>query len=461
MDIIKIIENLKKGVMKMFKKKAIKGFIYLLAIIMLTSSSWVMAKKPIEEQGGNKETKPKVEAKEIQGGVQMEEYVPKVIIEAKWQKTKEKLVPHEWDPWGGWISCGREIYGRFGEGTASFGFSHSNITGLLPPRMPRSIAIDKDKNLYILDPVNLRVLKFNKDGMYLETINLDKRFEKQDFWFLEGKEKIYVDKENNIYIKNVETVYADIKKTLFFSKTGKFIGTRTYTSKESKEEERFIVKIEDSKRGIVQAIDQKKDIERKITVDLSPKLIQKGYILGNMEVFGEDKWGNLYIRIIAKKPLKKVKILGKMDYIYEYIGQICKYDFKSKILSFGEREIYDYDYFYQPPTIVVTDDGTVYELVITGIKKLEKKDCTYKLDPSDKMLKELEGIDEFLKERQELIKKIEEDSKEEPMFLKTLEEEYGKEGYPRKGGKITLHFREGGYHICEKLQVIKWEKKKE
>jgi len=176
--------------MEMLKKKKIKGLICLLAIIMLASSSWVMAKKPAEEQGGVEETKPKVEAKEIQGGEQMEEYVPKVIIEAKWHKVKEKLVPHEWDPWGGWISCGREIQGRFGEGTVSFGFSHSNITGLLPPRMPRSIAIDKDKNLYILDPVNLRVLKFNKDGMYLETINLDKRFEKQDFWFLEGKEKI-------------------------------------------------------------------------------------------------------------------------------------------------------------------------------------------------------------------------------------------------------------------------------
>jgi hypothetical protein len=189
-------------------------------------------------------------------------------------------------------------------------------------------------------------------------------------------------------------------------------------------------------------------------VDLSPKLIQKGYILGNMKVFGEDKWGNLYIRIIAKKPLKKVKILGKIDYIYEYIEQICKYDFKSKILSiFGEKEIYDYDYFYQPPTIVVTDDEVVYELKFSGRKEEEKKPYTYKLDPSDKKLKEIEDIDEFLKQREESIKKIKEEGLE-----KLMEEEYGKDGCPRKNGKITLYAGEGGYYICEKLEVIKWEK---
>jgi hypothetical protein len=194
----------------MFKNKAIKGLICLLAI-MLAGLIWAKGEK------GKKGTET-AEAKKIQGGVQMEKYVPKVIIEAKWQKIKEKLVPHEWDPWSGMISCDLITSGKFGEGTVSFGFSHSNITELLPPRMPRSIAIDKDKNLYILDPVNLRVLKFNKGGMYLETINLEKRFEKEDFWFLEGREKIYVDKENNIYIKNVETVDADIKKRYFFQK---------------------------------------------------------------------------------------------------------------------------------------------------------------------------------------------------------------------------------------------------
>jgi hypothetical protein len=220
---------------------------------MLTSSGWAMGIEPAEseqaavmsEQKETETIEPKVEAEktsEVAGATEkketetieskrtpttqnaqlLEEYVPEVIIEAEWQKIKEKLGPIEGDPWGGWISCATEIYGEFTTGTVSFGFWHQNVEPY-PPVMPRSITIDEEENLYILDPANFRVLKFDKEGEYLDTINLERvkptkgqlgRFEIAegcDIGFEESK--IHVN-EDKIYIKKLK-----------FLKTGKIVGT--------------------------------------------------------------------------------------------------------------------------------------------------------------------------------------------------------------------------------------------
>jgi hypothetical protein len=431
--------------MKMFKEKVIKGLICLLAIGMLASSLWgVMAEKPGEEQGRVKETQPKAEAKKIQGGVQMEKYVPKVIIEAKWHKVKEKLVIHEMAP-PEIISCGTEIQGRFGEGTVSFGWSNYNILSYEVER-PRCLTIDEYENLYILDPLNFRILKFDKDGKYLDTINLERikpkkgqlgRFEIAKGCDLDRVGEIYIDKDGYIYIKNLK-----------FSEKGRFIGTK---STSIKEKYRFISSIQDPNKGIVQVVDQGKNLKKEFCVNLDPKLAKKGYTLENIKIWKRDKEENFYIETIIESP--------DAD---KYIKQIYKYNSNGiPVFNFAEREENDYVYILNysvPLSIAITDDGTVYELVISGIRKLEGKRCTYKLDPSDKKLKEIEDIDEFLKQREEFIKEREEfikEMKKDGTPENLIEEMYGKEGYSRK---ITLYTTEGGYYICEKLEVIKWEK---
>jgi len=264
-------------------------------------------------------------------------YVPKVIIEAKWQKPKEIFVPIEGDPWKGWISCATEIYGEFRVGTVSFSFFNQNVEPY-PPVMPRSITIDEKENLYILDPANFRVLKFDREGRYLGKINLE-RIKPQNgylgrFEIAEGCDigeefiKIHV-KQDEIYIKGLK-----------FSKWGKFIGTTSFYFEE---------------KGV------------------SPSKVIKG--------------------------------------------------------------------------------NTIYEIVFEGKKEKKKKEKVYKLHPSDKRIKNIMGIEGFLKRREEFIKKIEGEGTE--MLMKEM---YGKEGYPKRDGKITLYVIKGGYECYEKLKVIKWQK---
>ncbi|MEW6680870.1 MAG: hypothetical protein AB1297_07650 [bacterium] len=349
----------------MFRNKMILGLILIVGLGLMAESAqgawWQFWKKeakvvaqpevkskPVKGEAKEKGTQAVAEsqgtftAQKIQKETQIEEYVPEVIIKAKWQKVEEKLVPIEGDPWGGWISCATEIYGEFRTGTVSFGFWHQNIEPF-PPVMPHSITIDEEENLYILDPVNFRILKFNKDGKYLETINLERvkskkgqlgRFEIAEECDI-GEESIKIHAaQDRIYIKGLK-----------FSKAGRFIGTS------------------------------------------SPRFEEKGY----------------------------------------------------KQLS---------------PNKVIKDDRTVYEVVFGARKEEEKKKVAYKVDPSDERLKNIEGIKWFLKRREESIKKIEEEETE-----KLMEEMYGKEGYPRKDGKITLYAIEGGYEWYENLKVIKWQKK--
>lgn len=73
-----------------------------------------------------------------------DQYVPQVIIEAKW-----------------------------GNSPREFGFIDGN--GNEPSRGPTAIAIDDDNNIYALDSVNRRILKYDRDGKYFETINLEQK----------------------------------------------------------------------------------------------------------------------------------------------------------------------------------------------------------------------------------------------------------------------------------------------
>ena len=76
--------------------------------------------------------------------VPIEEYVPKVIIEGKW-----------------------------GTGPGEFGIASRFPLGLYDQYVPSSLAVDSKENIYVLDFVNNRIQKFNKDGKYLTFLTIE------------------------------------------------------------------------------------------------------------------------------------------------------------------------------------------------------------------------------------------------------------------------------------------------
>jgi hypothetical protein len=149
-----------------------------LGIVLGLGINLALAKKPAEEQGLVEETQPKAEAEETQGGVQMEEYVPKVIIEAK-------------------RGNGQEEFGSYTSGTRILG--------------PVAMDVDNDGNIYIFDPVNWRVVVYDNENNYKLVVHLEKDpkeiIGKQGYKggyalpeYLGGSDIIKVDSKKNIYI---------------------------------------------------------------------------------------------------------------------------------------------------------------------------------------------------------------------------------------------------------------------
>jgi len=76
-----------------------------------------------------------------------EEYVPKVIIEGKW-----------------------------GPGPGEFGSTNPGFVSEKAPDIhfkPSSLAVDSKGNIYILDPVNNRIQKFDENGKYIKSISVE------------------------------------------------------------------------------------------------------------------------------------------------------------------------------------------------------------------------------------------------------------------------------------------------
>ena len=111
----------------------------------------------------NKETKSEIKqdviTKEIviddieNSNVPVYEYVSKVIIEGKWGTG-----PGEFGTKGVLIEDGKFI---------------PNPLGTATPIYPDSLAVDSKGNIYILDPVNNRIQKFDAYGKYLKSIKVE------------------------------------------------------------------------------------------------------------------------------------------------------------------------------------------------------------------------------------------------------------------------------------------------
>jgi hypothetical protein len=127
----------------MIKGKLVKGILYLVVVGVVLGSGVLKVgiEHPKLAQAGN--TK------------RMEEYVGRVIIRA-----------------------------GFGEGPGQFGiYEHEQgVSG------PTGIAVDNEGYIYIIDNINHRVNKFDKEGRYVSSINID--------W---AGDELWVDKEGYIY----------------------------------------------------------------------------------------------------------------------------------------------------------------------------------------------------------------------------------------------------------------------
>jgi hypothetical protein len=368
----------------MFKEKLVKWFIYLVIIGMLTSPDWAMGRKPAESEQlaevkkSSEKVKSESKLTKSQGiakkGTEtppgtpkapMEEYVAKVIIKARW-----------------------------GSGPGEFGLFKREMSGAHV--MPNAIALDKEENLYILDPANGRVLKFTEDGEYIKAIYLEGRDKKYPFYIryparvhiaLLGE--LVVDNKNNIYIYTVGKEDSILK----FSKDGKFL--QYYTPPEEMSFSNLCIInnkvttevykgggrlkfIELTPSGIIDLpieISKKIEAEEKVMwkkIKFTSKLTKKPYTSLYGEIIGKDKDGNLYVRVeyIIKKESEEVE---KIDTI-----QIYKYSPQWKLMSiFAERK-----YTTGTHKFVVSKDGTVYELLvpILDVKELEEPKAIYSPD---------------------------------------------------------------------------------
>jgi hypothetical protein len=172
----------------------------LIVIEVLTSTTWAVGKKPVWDEELEVKNEQKTEVKEslkkvkveskltsqiakkrieapINQRIQVEEYVPEVIIEAKWYlETKiveclEKMVYENKFRHQVFLSWSREIYGKFKKEPIEFGFNARGKFGCIAPQ---ALAWDIKGDLYLLDIVNWQVLKFSHDKKYLKTIKLKK-----------------------------------------------------------------------------------------------------------------------------------------------------------------------------------------------------------------------------------------------------------------------------------------------
>jgi len=128
---------------------------------------------------------------------QLEVYVSKVIIQANW-----------------------------GDGPGEFGV----YTEAMPIRGPVALDVDRKEDIYIFDPVNWRVVIYNKKGKYKTTINLEKDPKQiigpygfqggYAFSLYTPGDQIHIDLDGNIYIHTEGVRPYMVRK---FDKNGKFM----------------------------------------------------------------------------------------------------------------------------------------------------------------------------------------------------------------------------------------------
>ncbi len=113
--------------------------------------------------------------------------------------------------------------GKWGSGIGEFAV----IPDIVPCAGPWAITSDINGNIYVLDSLNFRIMKFSNEGKLLQTINLDRKKDIADICELRNgvligspNDRIEIDKEGNIYIGGSFGAGFGV---LVFSKEGRFV----------------------------------------------------------------------------------------------------------------------------------------------------------------------------------------------------------------------------------------------
>ena len=263
------------------------------------------------------------------GQVQVEEYVPKVIVKGEWGTGP----------------------GEFGELSGAESWE------------PEGLVVDSDRNIYILDTYNNRIQKFDKTGQLLKVIPVltyrklteqeeeEKRKKYREETEKQGKKffmnpydvefgpavlikELWIDSENNLYVPQGKIANK-------YNKEGKII--------EKVEETRWKELKKKIKENI--KIDENNKIQKQIPVELGKKSKYGGGVK-------KDKKNNIYVFI----PMG---------------GYICKYNINGKFLSkVTLQQSYRYGY-YSKEEPFIDDDGNIYQLVSEDYRKVKVKGRTY------------------------------------------------------------------------------------
>jgi len=91
------------------------------------------------------------------------------------------------------------IFARWGTGNNELGFLRQPEGKFYPDMGPNAISVDKNENVYVLDPVNRRIVVYAKDGQPKTTIPLNSldKYKIFDPW----NNELFVDWSGSIYIR--------------------------------------------------------------------------------------------------------------------------------------------------------------------------------------------------------------------------------------------------------------------
>jgi len=275
----------------------------------------------------------------------LEEYVPKVIIEAKWG-TKP---------------------GEFGIKTFKY----------QPPIGPKVMFVTNGGDIYILDPLNQRIQKFNQDGKYQTSINYIPT-PHGDFF----SECVHLEvTKDGLFLMAVPNSITGSNDILLLNRNGNLI--RKFSAKEfncedlgilydEKRNEYILVcgakrelspgnaefypvrKLKILPDGRTENYKETKDLYKQkfsewrvdkhtilvkieneqVTVKLEKKFIDKGFSLGGVTTARKDKNGNINVSIMAIPEGKDMRDMKKWKWL------LYKYDKNKNLIAIIEKQKY-------------------------------------------------------------------------------------------------------------------------
>jgi hypothetical protein len=314
----------------MFKEKFTKGIFYLVVVgVVLGGVLRVGGRHSKLAQAGN--TK------------RMEEYVGRVIIRA-----------------------------GFGEGPGQFGIYEyeQGVAG------PNGIAVDNEGYIYIIDDINGRVNKFDREGKYVSSINIE--------W---GGEELCVDFEGNLYIYATWPEQTDVR---IFDKEGRLLGRllEDYSQYSVEELSKLVtmdgVKV-DRLGNVYVVYDDVEGRERLFKISPTGTLLKP--------LFQEE------IPVSAKAVLEEEEYYLSSHPLNEEGGVIRVLDRKGMLkreilVKVPKRFIGEYELgIVTPPVLKVDRDNNIYvllSLLDKGVPYIWFKDLVMKYNPRGELLAEIE-----------------------------------------------------------------------